>query len=1110
VSQFTRLCLFIGVGSLVVACQDVADPGPRDDGAEAGEADTGIQTAPSALAGEAAVDVAVVMDRAAVAIRADRSGYVAKGATHAARIDDGIVTFTPSHWDGKRTVTGAPITLGTRSIERGGELAADLVLQSRVVDGNGLELDRGGSVELIENLPDGIEQSWRFANEPTGSGDLVVRVAAAGFTEATATPTGVHLMNPGRLGVRYSNATWIDSAGEAWSLPSTWDGTDIVITVPADMIERTMFPAVLDPTVGSQTAVDSPVAGYSGASAREPAVAYNGTNWLVVWRDNRRSSDDSDIFGARIAADGSVLDPNGIAIGTAAGNQTLPAVTFANNKYVVAWESAGDIIAATVTSNGVVAQLGAVAATGAVETEPSFAPHGNNPVLVFQSDAGISASRYSGTAFAAPFAISAAGTSPAGAGNPAGGYLIAWSEGAIAANLRGQLLTAGGALDGAAFDISAGNGVQSDPSASWTGTDYVVAFTNTNTDIYATRVTTAGVVSDTHLEDMVAIGGKVISAAAGNQVASSTSCNAAGCLVVWSDRRNLAANGADIYAQRTDAALALQGGEIVVANPIWPQTAPAVTSGAANGWFAIWADERTGGPPAAIGSRISAVGAVQDASGIVANRNRNAQVEPAYARSPAFQLAVWSDSRTFGSQVRAVRYDNGGTKLDANGVALSNNAAHQSTPATAFDGTNFLVVWDDGRNPSHDIFAGRFSTAGATLDGTGIPVATAANDQLVPDVASSGAGVSLVVWQDRRNSTTTGFDIYGAIVTSAGTVTVADIAICDVAGDQNRPAVTYDPVNAVFVVAWSDVRNAGDADVFAARVSTAGAVLDAGGVQVSSAANGQFSPDIAHSGTQLLVTWDDRRTDNGDIYGARLTAAGALTVLDPAGLAINTSVNAQSTPTSIGMANGQWVVVWTDERNIATTRTDIWGVQVDAQGAPASATGDLISADADNEGDPALQPDPNSTTRIGLVYQRYRADLDAVRVQRRGITYVGGPQGASCTSDAQCTTTGFCVDGFCCDTACGGTFNNNDCQACSVTRGAVTNGTCAVVADNRVCRKYADPAFPFCDVREKCDGSAGAACPPDLGRNGGLACTGAGGPGTCPANDVTGSPHVCQ
>ena len=80
-----------------------------------------------------------------------------------------------------------------------------------------------------------------------------------------------------------------------------------------------------------------------------------------------------------------------------------------------------------------------------------------------------------------------------------------------------------------------------------------------------------------------------------------------------------------------------------------------------------------------------------------------------------------------------------------------------------------------------------------------------------------------------------------------------------------------------------------------------------------------------------------------------------------------------------------------------------------------------------------------------------------------------------------------------------------------VARGAAANGTCGIVTDNRICRKFPDPAFPQCDVRERCDGSAGAECPPDLGRNEGDACPlPAGGTGTCPPNDVSGAPHLCQ
>lgn len=1100
-----RLHLFAGVGILAASCQvgsESTGSGPDPEAAE---------DRPTPLEAEPAVEVARLADDAALAFRVDGRGYAGGYLTHEARIEAGRITLTPSHWTGAKRQIGAPITLETRSIERGGEMAADEVLQTRAVRGDSLELDRGGVLETIDNLPEGIEQSWRFANEPTGTGDLVVRVAAGGFAEATATPTGVHLMNPGKLGVRYSNATWIDSAGEAWSLPSTWDGTDIVITVPADMIDRTTFPAVLDPTVGGQTAVDQPVQGFTGAAAREPSAAFSGTNWLVVWRDNRHSSTDSDIYGARIGADGTVLDARGIAINTAAGDQTQPTVTYANGKWVVVWESGGDLVGATVGGAGAVTQLGTVVATGAADTHPRLAAHGTTAGLTFESGTAIAFSRYSGTAFGAPVTVSATGTAPAIGANPTGDYLVSWFDGIAAGSVLAQRVDPAGALAGSVIIVSAGAGTQRDPSVGWTGTDFVVAFTNVTSDlsdIYATRVSTSGVVADTHMEDTATVGGIPISAAAGNQVTSTTSCNAGGCLIGWSDRRVVETNGADIYAQRVNAGLVLQGGEVAISTPVGGQTVPVLAAGPTSSWLAVWADERTGGPLATTAARITAAGAVQDASGIVVNTSRNAQRDPAYASGGDFQLAVWSDSRSYGSDTRAVRYNAAGDKLDTEGVAVAANTAHEATPAASYDGTQFLVVWDDGRNQNHDIFAGRFSTAGAALDGAGIPITTAANDQFVPDVASNAAaGVSLVVWQDRRDNTTSGFDIYGAIVTAGGVVSVADIPICTVAGDQNRPAVTYDAVNDVFVVAWSDVRVANDADVYAARVTPAGAVLDAGGIAVSTAAEGQFSPDLAASGGQILAVWDDRRTDNGDIYGARLTAAGSLTVLDAGGIAVNASADAQVAPTVIEMSNGMWVVAWADDRNLATTNTDIYAVQVTAGGLVTSAAGDLISALPDAEGAPALQPDPNSALRISLVYRRFRADLDTSRVERRRIRYLGGPQGAVCTANDQCLT-GFCSDGFCCDNACGGGVTG-DCQACSVNRGATVNGTCAIVPATRLCRGFADPAFPFCDVRERCNG-VDPTCPPDLGKNGGAACTDADGPGFCPPADVTGSPHVCQ
>jgi len=67
------------------------------------------------------------------------------------------------------------------------------------------------------------------------------------------------------------------------------------------------------------------ISGGTGLQTR-PATAWGDTDLLVVWEDKR--SGGYDIYGARIDATGKVLDPAGIPIGTATGDQTMPAVAW--------------------------------------------------------------------------------------------------------------------------------------------------------------------------------------------------------------------------------------------------------------------------------------------------------------------------------------------------------------------------------------------------------------------------------------------------------------------------------------------------------------------------------------------------------------------------------------------------------------------------------------------------------------------------------------------------------------------------------------------------------------------------------------------------------------
>src|SRR6185503_14402516 len=358
----------------------------------------------------------------------------------------------------------------------------------------------------------------------------------------------------------YSHAVWVDTAGHDWPIQAAWKDGRISITVPSDILAETQFPAVLDPTVTAEVDVDAVVTGSTGQSSTSPAIAFDGTNYLVVWADQRLSRDE-DIFATRVSQSGAILDPLGITITTAAGRQIRPTVAFANGTYVVAWEdykvsggTEADIAAATVSTGGAVTALGAVAPSGANEITPKLAGNGAGALRVWDSNGDISASLFNGSAFGGLIAITADGTTqsfPVVTAAPGGSYLVAYSDGAPGtADITGVLVTTGGAV-GTGFPVSAAAGRQYDPKAAFDGTNYVVVWTNNNAgvDLYGTRVSTAGAVLDTRTEDMATVGGVALSTAADAQQLQNLACNTGACIMVWQEGRNLGTSSFDVYAQ---------------------------------------------------------------------------------------------------------------------------------------------------------------------------------------------------------------------------------------------------------------------------------------------------------------------------------------------------------------------------------------------------------------------------------------------------------------------------------------------------------------------------------------------------------------------------------
>jgi hypothetical protein len=138
----------------------------------------------------------------------------------------------------------------------------------------------------------------------------------------------------------------------------------------------------------------------------------------------------------------------------------------------------------------------------------------------------------------------------------------------------------------------------------------------------------------------------------------------------------------------------------------------------------------------------------------------------------------------------------------------------------------------------------------------------------------------------------------------------------------------------------------------------------------------------------------------------------------------------------------------------------------------------------------ACQPKSGSRFSVGTTVVACTV-TDAARNQSAGSFQVtvkpaGSPLGQACGAAKDCAS-GFCVDGVCCNSACGGGAGN-DCQACAVAGGGNTDGICGAVSAGRVCR----PGAGACDLAESCDGTS-TACPADALAPAGTTCRASAG-----------------
>ena len=312
-------------------------------------------------------------------------------------------------------------------------------------------------------------------------------------------------------------------------------------------------------------------------------------------------------------------------------------------------------------------------------------------------------------------------------------------------------------------------------------------------------------------------------------------------------------------------------GDLVPGAPLGTETRQLAVAAGRSSWLVVWS--RPGGAGEdLVGLRVSASGAPLDPSPFVISGAAGDEQSPAVAFDGERWLVVWQDHRVGPlMNIYAARVAEDGTVLDPAGIPVCTQDDHQKTPVVAVVDGVFLVVWADHRAVTEwDIYGSRVTRDGAVLDGTGFAVSTASGHQVTPAIAVGG-GVALAVWQDGRTEAS----IYGARIAASGAVLDAGgIPVAVAAGIQAAPAAAFD--GAAFTVAWQDQRAAVEPDVYAARVTPAGEVLDDGGLRIVAGPLAEMAPAATYDGRHSVLAWAAGAVGAAALEAARLDGSGTL------------------------------------------------------------------------------------------------------------------------------------------------------------------------------------------------------------------------------------------
>jgi hypothetical protein len=247
-----------------------------------------------------------------------------------------------------------------------------------------------------------------------------------------------------------------------------------------------------------------------------------------------------------------------------------------------------------------------------------------------------------------------------------------------------------------------------EPAVAWDGEDFLVVWSGrraTGTDLFAARVGPRG--------DLIDQSPRPLITAPGNQHHPSVAWSGDGFLVVWEDDRS----GLErIYGAHVTSTLQVTEPDgFLLAGDQDEQSAPLVTW-AGNKFYVVWTEAAGGSNGLELyGTLVHTIARTTTPQAIPLAVGPGDQYQPAVAWGPDSGLLVWSDDRSNGADpsltdLYATRIGMDGHRLDPDDLLVTGASGSQSLPAVAWDGSQFDLVWLDGREGGNLIYGARIET----------------------------------------------------------------------------------------------------------------------------------------------------------------------------------------------------------------------------------------------------------------------------------------------------------------------------------------------------------------------------------------------------------------